>query len=68
MDLYQEPQTCYIGGSPLKVWGGKGGQEAIEVHILCSFYPLTSSNTEHRYHLKPVISALFVHSEQADYL
>lgn len=52
----------------LKVWGGRDGQEAAEVQILCSLYPLTVSNTEHRYHLKLVISALFVHSEQADNL
>lgn len=68
VDLYQESQTCYTGESPLAVWGGRGGQGAVEVLILCSFYPLTLSNIEHRYHLKPVIRALFIHSEQADYL
>lgn len=52
----------------MKVWGGTDGQEEVEVHILCSLYPLTLSNTEHRYHLKLVINALFVHSEQAVYL
>lgn len=64
MDLYQESQTCYTGESPLKVWGGRGGQEAAEMHILCSLYPLTLSNIKHRYHLKPVISALFILSRQ----
>lgn len=68
MDLYQELQKCLTGESPLKVWGGTDGQEEVEVHILCSLYPLTLSNTEHRYHLKLVINALFVHSEQAVYL
>lgn len=52
----------------MKVWGGRGGQEEAEVHIPCSLYPLTPSNTDYRYHLNLVISALFVHSEQAVYL
>lgn len=68
MDLYQESQKCQTGESSLNVQGGRGGQEEAEMHILCPLYPLSLSNIKHGYHLKLVISVLFVHSEQVVYL
>lgn len=66
-DLYQDHKHVILENLPWKSGVEEVGKKQLRC-IHCVPYILWLSNTEHRYHLKAVISALFVHSEQADYL